>query len=303
MGKLPANIKTLTAEILIYKDHAGRCVIEIGRRLKQVKESLPHGDWLPYLEKQVEFAERTAQQFIRCAEEFGNTQSTADLPTGHMFELLTLPSEQRKEFLQENNIQDMTQKQLREAIKAKKEAEERALQAERDKNAKQAYIDTLNQKVNHLMTEQAKNENLKSKVEILENKLRSAGEPIVVENPVQVFPPDYERVKRENAEFKARQQNMSLQQLAQIDATCRQYAKTEEEEKKLAKTVSKVLGVLLELPNNDEICELARCYLKFSPANATDEITVTCSEIDNSITKLMQLKTALQGAKKLRVVK
>lgn len=38
-----------------------------------------HGKWLPYLNDQVRFSERTARSFMRAATEFSNRQAFADL--------------------------------------------------------------------------------------------------------------------------------------------------------------------------------------------------------------------------------
>src|SRR5215210_6521016 len=42
-----------------------RHAIEAGALLQQVKASLPHGDWLPWLEANFEGSERTAQGYVR----------------------------------------------------------------------------------------------------------------------------------------------------------------------------------------------------------------------------------------------
>lgn len=62
-------IETITAEIRILKARAGEDIIGIGQRLIEAKEQLPHGEWLPWLENEVQFSERSAQQFMRIAKE------------------------------------------------------------------------------------------------------------------------------------------------------------------------------------------------------------------------------------------
>ena len=63
------DIETITAEILTLKQNAGDAIIGIGQRLIEAKEMLPHGAWLPWLEEQVEFSERTARNFMRERDE------------------------------------------------------------------------------------------------------------------------------------------------------------------------------------------------------------------------------------------
>lgn len=136
------DLGTLRAEILIYKGQAAMNMIEIGRRLLEVKEQVPHGEFGKWCESEVSFSQRTAQNFMRVAKEMANTQTSAYLESSKAFELLALPDVQREEFIKENPVEDMTVKELREAIKARKEAEERAqemlkeLEGERRENTK-----------------------------------------------------------------------------------------------------------------------------------------------------------------------
>lgn len=300
MPDIQSSVDTLTVEILILKQQTAQNIIEIGKRLNQVKEQLPHGEWLPWLEQKVEFSERTARRLMQVAKESSNWPALTDLPPSKVFALLDLPADQRESFVQNNPVDEMTTRQLQAAIKAQKEAERRAEEAESKIRMLSEENKAVAQKESQLVREN--NQLLQSK-QLLENKLKSADDPIIVEQPVQVFPPDYERIKRENAEFKARQQNMSLHQLAQADENFQQYRKSEEDEERSAKIVNKILSVLLDLPADQEIEEMARCYLKFSPAAKMDEITVTCGEIETGINRLQKLSNALKNATKLRAVK
>ena len=66
------------AEIRMYMDVGRRvtllCGIEIGRRLVEAKEMLPHGEWLPWLQKETEFSSSSAQRYMKVYEEYGATQ-------------------------------------------------------------------------------------------------------------------------------------------------------------------------------------------------------------------------------------
>jgi hypothetical protein len=101
---------------------------------------LPHGEWGRWLEKEVEFTDRTAQRFMRAAKEFANTTAMSDLPPTKIFALLDIPAEDREQFIQQphelptgetKTVDDMTTRELREAIKARKEAEKKAQELER----------------------------------------------------------------------------------------------------------------------------------------------------------------------------
>lgn len=134
------NLQQITTEILVFKQQAAVNIIEIGRRLLQAKEMIPHGQWGRWLEEKVEFSHRTANNFMKAAEEYSNSQSLANLPPTKIFALLDLPAEDREQFVQQphelptgetKTVDDMTTRELQEAIKAQKEAEKKARELER----------------------------------------------------------------------------------------------------------------------------------------------------------------------------
>jgi hypothetical protein len=126
------NISQLTAEIVLLKNQTAQNIIEIGKRLIEVKEQLPHGEWGKWLEEKVEFTDRTAQKFMKVASEISNTNTYSHLTQSKVFALLDLPQEQRQDFIESNPVDEMTTRQLAQAIKEKKEVE-RQLEAERNK--------------------------------------------------------------------------------------------------------------------------------------------------------------------------
>ena len=98
------------AEIRTYVNAARqiltKCAVEIGRRLVEAKELLPHGEWLPWLQQETDFSERTAQTYMKIFREYGaaqeslfgaevNTQTFADLPISKALALLSVPESER----------------------------------------------------------------------------------------------------------------------------------------------------------------------------------------------------------------
>lgn len=119
-------------------------IIEIGKRLIKVKESLPHGEWGIYLKEKVDFSPRSARRFIQVATEFGNRSAMTTLEPTKIFALLDIPSEERENFISQSHevngqtktVDEMTSRELQKVIKEKK--------LKRKKQRKECYLeDTL----------------------------------------------------------------------------------------------------------------------------------------------------------------
>ena len=126
------DIAAVTCEILHLKQELARNIVAIGLRLIEAKEMLSHGEWLPWLEAQAQFSEKTAQNYMRVAREFPNPQLVADLGVRKALALLELPPSERESFAEENNVIDMTSRELEKAIKERDTARQEAEAARAD---------------------------------------------------------------------------------------------------------------------------------------------------------------------------
>lgn len=134
------NIEKTTAEILMLKDQTAQNIIEIGKRLINVKENLPHGEFINWLEKKIDFSRYTANRFMKIATEFSNVSAVQHLGSRKLFALAGLDEEDRQELMQENNVEDMTTRQLEEVIKEKKEIKKQLAE-------EQEYIEELQKQI------------------------------------------------------------------------------------------------------------------------------------------------------------
>ena len=166
-GDEPASrsIEVITSEILFLKQSAGTAILEIGRRLIEAKEQLPHGEWLPWLAEKVEFSEKSAQRFMKLAKEYENTPARTDLGLRKALALLAFEPFERDEFLSqkhevngvEKTVEEMTTRELDAAIKAQKKAEKENKYLQGKLDEKTAEYDSLlrrsQQEVNDLTDE------------------------------------------------------------------------------------------------------------------------------------------------------
>lgn len=144
MNEIARPIEVITQEIRFYKLQAGTSIIEIGKRLLEAKQCLPHGKWGEWLQSEAEFSERTAQNFMRIAREYQNPQMLADMgnSASKALLLLSLPPEEREGFVSEahevggesKTAAEMTTKEMEELLKQLEEerAERRKLQGQLD---------------------------------------------------------------------------------------------------------------------------------------------------------------------------
>lgn len=127
---IAAEIRSIDAQA---RKVAMDSAIEIGTRLHEAKALVEHGEWGAWLESNVSYSQSTANNFMRVATEYaGSNQSTfGNLSYSQAVALLAVPADEREAFVEENNVEDMSARELQAAIKDKQELE-RKLQEEQD---------------------------------------------------------------------------------------------------------------------------------------------------------------------------
>lgn len=115
--------------------------IEIGRRLCEAKAVLPHGQWGEWLEREVNFSQSSAQNYMKIYERYGSEQlsifgeakseTLGNLPYTKALKLLAVPEDEVEAFIEEHDVADMSTRELEQAIREREEAKA-ALQAEQD---------------------------------------------------------------------------------------------------------------------------------------------------------------------------
>ena len=66
---IAGEIRTFTASML-------NNIIEIGRRMVEVKEMLPHGEFMGWVEENTGYSQSTANNFMRLFAEYGDRQGS-----------------------------------------------------------------------------------------------------------------------------------------------------------------------------------------------------------------------------------
>ena len=144
------NIERTTAEILILKEQTAQNIVEIGKRLIAVKDNLQHGEFSEWLKERVDISHRTANNFMKVATTFSNSQAIANLGSTKLFLLAGLDEEDRQEVMKENNVEDMTTRQLEQAVREKKELKKRLDDEQEYSNKLQKSIQEKEQEIKDL---------------------------------------------------------------------------------------------------------------------------------------------------------
>lgn len=120
-------VEIRTIEENIYKT-AVTGAIEIGLRLQEIKDALPHGEWYNFISKNLGYSERQAQNFMKIASEYGaenspylealsKTHTCADLSISKALRLLQVPENEVENFVEKHDVSQMKVKELEEEIK------------------------------------------------------------------------------------------------------------------------------------------------------------------------------------------
>lgn len=104
-------------------------VIEVGKRLIEAQELVPHGEWGEYVTHSCGFSQRTAQTYMQLAANSANAQTIADLPYSKALVLLALPDGKIEEFRAEHPVEDVSVRELKKQIAEYKARLEKAADA------------------------------------------------------------------------------------------------------------------------------------------------------------------------------
>ena len=196
------SIKEQTRKVVLYNS------IEIGRKLVEAKELVPHGEWGNWLEEAVDYSKSTANNLMKIFEEYGSDQITlldnnlksqafGNLNYSQAVLLLGLPSEEREKFVEENKVDEMSTRELKKAIadlkKANKE-KDNALKERDEALEKLNALEESNRILEETFNEGAEErKSLEEKVKKLEKEI----EEVKTSKPVETVNVDWEEITAE----------------------------------------------------------------------------------------------------------
>lgn len=190
---------TIATEINIIKDHTNKVLltsaVEIGKRLKEAKQLIGHGNWSNWLEEEVSYSQRTAQNLMRLYEEYNDKMiegeirnSLADLGYTQAIAMLKLDEELREDFMIEHNVSEMSTKDLEAAINERNAIEKEKVDIEKELEKQMSENSSINiqlqEKIKKIKEIETTINSKSDEIKTLQNKLNKvkSADPDVQKN-------------------------------------------------------------------------------------------------------------------------
>lgn len=131
------TLHDLELEAHFYSQRAVDSIIQLGRVLCDAKKMVAHGQWSAWIQQNAGCSLRTAQQFMAAWQRFGENEHIRGVTDkSKLFRMLSLPEGTEDAFTAENDLNEMTAREVECAVKKVRQEYEAALQEA--KNARHA---------------------------------------------------------------------------------------------------------------------------------------------------------------------
>lgn len=119
----PVALENIEYRIAIHMQGAYENMLEVGRCLNEAKEAglVPHGQWETWVRKNTGMSERSAQKLMQAARSVLPGSAMAKLPISKIQAILALPEEAREPIAEKAVADDMSLRELQEAVKREKQ--------------------------------------------------------------------------------------------------------------------------------------------------------------------------------------
>lgn len=257
---LSDNLAQIELEINHHKQIAGQSIWEIGRRLNHVKEhDLAHGQFVEWVEKNLQINIREAQRMMTVARELPNTTTWSHLGSRALYLIATLPDEEKQ------------------------------TQLDRIENGDNPTVRELQEIKRQLKLSQADNERLKVQNENLAEQALSKTEKVVekevvrevVPDDYQFFKSNYEASERNNEFYK--QQNSELrEEMKELERIIKEQQQNKASKEELSELEERKQAISSELDSLEKIVEFNESVETFLTAHASLQYSSDFSNLYNN---------------------
>lgn len=252
---LSDNLSQIELEINHHKQIAGQSIWEIGRRLNHVKEhDLAHGQFVEWVEKNLQINIREAQRMMTVARELPNTTTWSHLGSRALYLIATLPDEEKQTQL--DRIENGDNPTVRELQEVKRQLK-------------------LSQADNERLKVQ--NENLAEQSQIVEKEVVRE----VVPDDYQFFKSNYEASERNNEFYK--QQNSELrEEMKELERIIKEQQQNKASKEELSELEERKQAISSELDSLEKIVEFNESVETFLTAHASLQYSSDFSNLYNN---------------------
>lgn len=143
--------------------------IQLGRKLTEAKQLVDHGEWGNWIKDNLPFSQDKATMMMKIYDAYGanqeslfgdvNSETFRNLGISQAFALLSVPENEREDFVKEHDVESMSVRELKKAIEERDAAVSAQKKLEEDNKMLRDSNRNLNmkaQQVTNLQTEAAK---------------------------------------------------------------------------------------------------------------------------------------------------
>lgn len=116
-----AILEGLAVQARMFSAGAAMNLLQLGRVLCEARPMIGHGDWEGWVRENAHMPIRSAQQYMQAYRKFGIDPEISRLGASHIIRLLPMSDEEREQLLRDNDVENMTDRQLRDAIRRQRE--------------------------------------------------------------------------------------------------------------------------------------------------------------------------------------
>lgn len=112
-----SRLDSLAQEARTYAANATMYMLQLGRVFIEAKELLKHGEFAAWCDENAGCSMRTVQNMMNAYKRFGEKQEFLSIGKTKLLKLLTLPEGTEEQFVQDNDIANMSSREIESAIR------------------------------------------------------------------------------------------------------------------------------------------------------------------------------------------
>lgn len=130
-GNFPAVLDSYVQQGRMFLFNAAQNLIQYGRVLCEAKPLVPRGQFENWVQTNFGMSERTAQNYMAVWKRFGANEQLQNVQFSNLQKMLALPEGTETKFAEDNDLKNMTAREVEQAVRAAKEEAQDQINRER----------------------------------------------------------------------------------------------------------------------------------------------------------------------------